>query len=79
MNNYPFVSYVKRGLVNGAKCLITGREFASTDAKLFDRHWDDACAHAREVVEAQDTIDGEYRPRNLLLLDRQNLWKASNE
>jgi hypothetical protein len=71
--NAPFVSIVHRGLVNGAKCLIDGREFASTDPAQFEQHWADACNHALALVRQQDTVDGEYRPRELSLQARRNL------
>lgn len=73
MVNAPFVSIVHRGLVNGAKCLIDGREFASTDPALFEQHWANACEHALALVRAQD---GDT-PRDLSLPERRNLWKGA--
>jgi hypothetical protein len=77
MVNAPFVTVTHRGLVNGARCLIDGKTFESTDPALFETHWEDACAHALALVRQQDSGSGEYQQRDLSVQARRNLWKES--
>lgn len=77
MVNSPLVCVTHRALVNGARCLIDGKTFESTDPALFEQHWADACNHSLALVRAQDTIDGVYQPRDLSLQSRRNLWRES--
>jgi hypothetical protein len=79
MTNYPFVTITHRGLVNGARCLICGTAYESTDPALKEQHWEDACNRARELCIQQDTIDGAYLPRGLSLKDRQAKYRESQQ
>lgn len=71
MNNAPYISMVSRALVKGAKCLISGREFVSTDPKQFEQCWEDACNHALSILAEQ--------PPGLSLASRQNLYRESQQ
>lgn len=68
---------IKRGLISGAKCPISGVEFVkfnATKAEL-EALIAECQSHTRAIIYTQDGDEPKYRD----LVARQNLYKASQQ
>jgi hypothetical protein len=74
-----FITRVARGLITGGRDLISGVEFVTTNPDEFEQCWRQAAQHCRAIMRVQDTVDGAYEQRSLSLIDRQNLYRMSQE
>lgn len=68
---------IKRGLISGAKCPISGVEFVKFNATKAELETliTECQAHTRAIMYAQDGDEPKYRD----LVDRQNHYKASQQ
>lgn len=68
---------IKRGLISGAKCPISGTEFVKFNATKaeYEVLIAECQAHTRAIMYAQDGDEPKHRD----LVDRQNRYKASQQ